>query len=343
MHLTFYMIPMENSDLLNLIRSLPKADLHRHLEGSIPPKVVREIAKENDASLPTYDLVELTSILSIKEPKSNLKEFVKPLELVGRCLCSREAIQKATYEAVKDAYLDNVECLELQFNPAFWSVASVGEAFDGLINGKKSAEKKFTIKVGLIVGFSPLWKKHGWFSPDEIFEAALIYRDEGIVGINMVSELKSGTSLRFAKKDVWENFLQISSKAKEEGLFVTVHAGEIGGPESARDAIENLGADRIGHGINVVKDRELMEHVIRQRIPLELCLTSNLLSGVARSLREHPFKKLYEAKALVTLNTDDPSLCQTTLTSEYVLAAETFKLDSIAIKEIIKKASHQHS
>lgn len=330
---------MEEPDLFDLIRNLPKADLHHHLEGSIRPKVVLEIARENDAPLPTYDLRELTSIMTIKEPKSNLKEFVKTLELVCRCLCSKEAIETATYEIIKDACLDNIKCLELQFNPAF--IASINrltfsEVFDGLISGKKSAEREFMIKVGLIIGFSPLWKEHDWISPDEIFEALLSYKDEGIIGINLVSELKDGTLLRITKRDIWKNFLQISKKAKDEGLLVTVHAGEVEGPESVRDAIEKLGADRIGHGINIVKDKELLERVIKQRIPLEICLTSNVLSGAVQNIHEHPFRELYEDKAFVTINSDDPSLCRTTLTSEYVLAAETFQLGLADIKNIIQ-------
>jgi len=340
-HLTIYMnmIVMEEHDLFDLICNLPKADLHRHLEGSIRPKVVLDIARENDAPLPTYDLGELTSIITIKEPKSNLKEFVKPLEIVCRCLCSKEAIERATYEVIKDAYSDNVKCLELGFAPAF--VAFTGklklyEVFDGLVNGKKLAERKLAITVGLITGFSPLWREHGWPSPDEIFETALSYKNEGMVGVNLCSELKDGVLLRVAKNDVWKNFVQISKKAKDEGLHVTVHAGEVGEAKSVKDALENLNADRVGHGINVVKDREIMECVIKQRIPLEICLTSNVLSGAVQSIHEHPFKELYEAGAFITLNTDDPSLCRATLTFEYMLAAENFKLDLVDIKTIIQ-------
>jgi len=332
---------MKVRNLFSLIRTLPKADLHRHLEGSIPPKVILDIAKENNVSLPTYDLEELASIITIEEPRANLKEFVKPLELVGRCLCNKDAVQKATYEAIKDACLDKVKCLELQFNPAFWSIASIYklalyEAFDGLIRGKKLAQKHFSAEVGLIVGLSPLWKEHGWVSPNEIFEVALSYKDEGIVGIDLVSELKDGSLLRIAKKGVWEDFMEISRRAKDKGLFVTAHAGEIGEPESVTDAIENLSADRIVHGIKVVKNKEIMSHVIEQRIPLEICLTSNILSGTVKGINEHPFKELYEAQALLTLNTDDPILCRTTLSSEYMLAAETFGLRLSTIKEIIQ-------
>lgn len=337
----FVIILMESRNLINLVHRLSKADLHRHLEGSIQPKVVLEMARENNTQLPTYDLGELTSIITIKEPKPNLKEFVKPLALVGQCLCNEESIRRATYEVIKDAYLDNITCLELEFNPAFWNVTprdrpTLCKAFDGVINGKKSAEKEFTIKVGLIIGISPLWKEHGWFSPDEIFETALNYKDEGIVGVNLPSELKDGTLLRIAKKDVWKNFRQISKKAKDDGVFVTAHAGEVGGPESVRDAIEDLGAQRIGHGINVVKDREIMERVIKQRIPLEICLTSNVLSGTVQIIHKHPFKELYDAGAFVTLNTDDPSLCQTSLTHEYMLATEAYRLDLTDIMKIVQ-------
>jgi adenosine deaminase len=331
---------MESPKLACLIQKLPKADLHRHLEGSIKPRVILEIARENNAPLPTYDLKELRSIITIKKPKPNLKEFVKPLELVGRILCNREAVQRATYEVIKDAYLDNVKCLELTFNPAFWNVKpknrlTLHEIFEGAISGKKSAEKEFTIKVGLIVGFSPLWKEHGWFSSDELLETALTYKNQ-IVGVNLVSELKDGTLLRIAKKAVWKDYVQISRKAKDEGLSVTAHAGEAGGPEGVRDAIENLGANRIGHGISIVKDREIMKDIIRKKIPLEICLTSNVLSGIVQSIHEHPFKELQEAGAFVTLNTDDPSLCQTNLTDEYMLATEAYRLDFTDIKRIIQ-------
>jgi len=332
---------MERRNLVNLIHGLPKADLHRHLEGSIEPAVVLEIARENKVQLPTYDIEELTSVLTINEPKPNLKEFVKPLELVGRCLCNSEVIEKATYEAVKSACLDHIEYLELEFNPAFWKTSSgdrlpLDEAFDGVINGKKSAEKKFNIKVGLIVGFSPLWTEHHWFSPDEIFDQILAYKDKDIVGVNLVSELKDGSLLRAAMKDIWKNFQRISRKAKDEGLSVTAHAGEVGGPESVRDALENLGANRIGHGINVIQDRALMKMVITRRVPLEICLTSNVLSGAVKSIEEHPFKELYDVGAFVTINTDDPSLCKTSLTSEYVLATEAFQLDLAEIKRIVQ-------
>lgn len=331
---------MESHKLAGLIQRLPKADLHRHLEGSIKPRVVLEIARENNAPLPTCDLEELKSIITIKEPKPNLKEFVKPLELVGRILCNREAVRRATYEVIKDAYLDNVKCLELTFNPAFWNVKpkdrlTLHEVFDGVISGKKSAEKEFTIRVGLIVGFSPLWKEHGWFSSDEILETALTYKDQ-IVGVNLVSELKDGTLLRIAKKDVWKDYVRISRKAKDEGLSVTAHAGEVGGPESVRDAMSNLDTNRIGHGISIVKDRDIMKDIIRQEIPLEICLTSNVLSSTVQSIHEHPFIELYGAGAFLTLNTDDPSLCQTSLTAEYVLATEAYRLDFTDIKKIIQ-------
>jgi len=283
-------------------------------------------------------LDKLTSLVTISKPKPSLKEFVKPLETVVHCFCNGEAIERITYEAIEDAYRDNVRYLELGFSFAF--VASkhnlpLYTVLDSLLNGIRLAERKFSVKVALIVGIAPLWKEHKWSSPDEIFEAVLGCKDKAIVGIGLCSELKDGTPLFVAKKDVWRNFIEISKRAKDEGLFIHVHAGEVGNAECVKAAIEDLHADRIGHGINVIQDRKILRLVIERRIPLEICLTSNVMSGAVSSITEHPFKRLYNMGAIVTLNTDDPTLCKITLTSEYILAMNVFQLNLADIKKII--------
>ena len=324
--------------LQKLVYKLPKVDLHRHLEGSIRPKTLLEIAKQNKITLPTYNLSKLTSLITFSKPKPSLKKFVKPLETVVRCFCNKEAIERVTYEVIEDAYRDNVRYLELTLSLAFVESAHklpLHTVLDSLLDGVKSAEKKFPVKAALIVGIAPLWKEHKWSSPDEIFDAVSSFKDTAIVGIGLCSELKDGTPLFVAKKDVWHNFVQISKKAKDEGLFVHVHAGEVGKTECVKVAIEDLSADRIGHGINVVQDSRILRLVLERRIPLEICLTSNIMSGVVSSIREHPFKRLYDMSAVVTLNTDDPSLCQITLTSEYMLAMNALQLSLADIRKII--------
>lgn len=326
------------SRLHKLVHELPKVDLHRHLEGSVRPKTLLEVAKQNKIALPTYDLDKLTSFVTVSKPKPSLKEFVKPLETVVRCFCSEEAVERVAYEAVEDAYRDNVRYLELTFSFAF--VVSghnlpLSSVLDGILNGVKLAETKFPIKVALIVGIAPLWKEHKWPSPDEIFEVTLGYKDKAVMGIGLCSELKDGAPLFVAKKAVWRNFIKISRRAKDEGLFVIVHAGEVGGAECVKAAIEDLGAGRIGHGINVIQDRKIVESVLERRIPLEICLTSNVLSRAVSGITEHPFKRLYDMGAVVTLNTDDPSLCQITLTNEYMLAMKAFQLDLADMKKIV--------
>jgi len=326
------------SRLSKLVHELPKVDLHRHLEGSIRPKTLLEIAKQNKIALPTYNLDKLISFITISKPKPSLKAFVKPLEIAVRCFCSEKAIERVTYEAIEDAYGDNVRYLELGFSFAFVASAHnlpLYTIIDSLLNGIKLAKKKFPVKVALIVGFSPLWKEHNWPSPNEIFEVVLGCKDKAIVGIGLCSELKDGTPLFVAKKDVWRNFIEISRRAKDEGLFIHVHAGEVGKAECVKAAIEDLHADRIGHGINVIQDRKILELVLERRIPLENCLTSNVMSGAVSSITKHPFKRLYNMGAIVTLNTDDPSLCQITLTSEFMLAMNIFQLGLADIKKIV--------
>jgi len=329
------------NQLHEMLFRLPKIDLHRHLEGSVRPKTLLEVAKQNKIALPTYNLDDLTSLITISKPKSNLKEFIKPLELMVRCFCNEEAIERVTYEAIEDACKENIRYLELGFSFAF--VASehnlaLYTVLDSLLNGIKLAERKFPVKVALIVGIAPLWEEHKWPSPDEIFDVVSSYKDKAIVGIGLCSELKDGTPLFVAKKDVWHNFIEISKRAKDEGLFVHVHAGEVGKAECVKAAIENLHADRIGHGISVMQDRKILKLALERRIPLEICLTSNVLSGAVSNVAEHPFKRLFDMGVIVTVNTDDPTLCNTTLTKEYMLVAKTFHLDLLDIKKLLQNS-----
>lgn len=316
---------------------MPKVDLHRHLEGSVRPKSLLEIAEENKILLPTYNLDKLTSLVTISKPKSNLKSFVEPLEIVVRCFCKKEAIQRITYEAVEDAYKDNIRYLELVIGFTFAMVGqdpSLYDIFDGVTAGIKKAQRDFPIKVNIIAGISPMWRQYNSYSPDEIFQTALSYRNDGIIGVGLVTELKDGTLLAFEKKDVWKNFIKLSKKVKKEELFVVVHSGEVGEADSVRNAISYLDADRVGHGINVVKDVEILRQVVDRKVPFEVCLTSNILSGAVSTESKHPLRKMLSEGVNVTLNTDDPALCKTTLTREYLLAKDVFRLDIKSIIEI---------
>jgi len=333
---------MDNTgNLQETIFSMLKVDLHRHLIGSVKPQTFLEVAREYNIPLPTHDLGQLKHLITISKPVSNLRDFLKPLKLITQCFYDEDAIAKITYEAVRDAYKDNIRYLELIVGSAGIALAhklSLDEVYRGVIKGVRKAENDFRVKVGLIDGPVFKWRKYGTHSPEEVLEVSLDHKKDGVVGFGLSSESKEGVPFSRWRRELRKEYIRISKIARESGLHVTVHAGETSGAESVKDAIEILSADRIGHGVNVVDDPEVLKLLVRTKTPLEICLTSNILSGVVKSISQHPFKMLYELGAIVTLNTDDPSLCQITLTDEYVRAVKYFNLNLRDVKSITLNA-----
>jgi adenosine deaminase len=190
----------------------------------------------------------------------------------------------------------------------------------------------------LIVGPTLRWREHSSHSPEEALDSALSYMDRGIVGFSLASESKEGDLILRTDSQIRKAFVDTSRRAKDAGLFLTVHAGEVSGAKSVWDAIQILKADRIGHGIGAIKEKKVLRHVIDGKIPLETCPTSNVLTQAVPSLEKHPIKTLYDMGAIVTINTDDPTLCNTTLTKEYMSMVKTFHLNLLDIKKLLQNS-----
>lgn len=319
------------------LHRLPKVDLHRHLIGSIRLGTLIDIAIKNNISLPAYTPKGLASLIISRASAPNLREFVKPLEIFGRCYCHKKAISKIAYEAVEDAYHDNVRYLEMAVGTAFeasFHKLSLNEVFAGIINGIKLAEEKYDIKVNLLAGPSFRWKERGWHSPEEVLQVALKYKEK-VKGFGLTAESREGIPFSKWKSDLRREYIRIAKQAKDAGLKITVHAGEVSRAIAIRDSLKFLNADRIGHGLSIIKDQKILELIVRRNIPLEICLTSNVKSGAVSQIGKHPFKELFRRGVKVTLNTDDPTLCQTTLTNEYVIAVKKLGLNLSDIKKII--------
>ncbi len=321
-----------------IVQAMPKVDLHRHLIGSVRPKTLLDIAHEYNISLPTYDLRELTSLITVRKPKSDLRAFLKPLRIIARCFYDEDAIAKITYGVIEDAFRDNVKYLELIIGSAFIALThklSLDEVYKGVIKGVRKAQEIFPVKVGLIDGPMFRWREHRAHSPEEVLQASIDYKDNGLIGFGLCSESKDGIPFSRWSSDLREEYIRLSKRARDAGLHITVHAGEASGAESIRDAIKYLNAERIGHGVKTSEDPKVLELIIQKNISLEICLTSNILSGVVPNIKKHPFKVLYDSGVKVTLNTDDPSLCRVTLTDEYLKIIEMFSLHLSDVKSIV--------
>ena len=314
---------------LNIFLVLPKAELHRHLEGSLRIATMMDIARQHGLTVPT-SILRLSGMVQVvdEEPYtfSNFLDKFKTLRLFYR---SPEVIERVTREAVEDAARDNVRYMELRFTPVALSRAERFPLHDVMDWVRDSAQKtadQFGITVKLIASVNrhestDLAEQVAWLAAD--------YQDRGIVGLDI-----AGNEAEFPGKP----FAPIFREAKEAGLKITVHAGEWGGAENVREAIEVLGADRIGHGVRVLEDPNVVALAKERGTAFEVCVTSNYQSGVSPSLQAHPLPAMVDAGLVTTINTDDPSISRITLSGEMQLINDEFGFGIPRLKELTMNA-----
>lgn len=322
----------------NRLLTLPKIDLHRHLEGAVRPATIADICRDRGVPLPTYDPAELAKIVRLNGRAADLGGFFEPFRTIKMCFTDREAVARIAYEAVEDAHLDNVRYLELRFSPEFMAFrhkVPLRDVMDGVAEGIESAARAFPgTAARMIVSISRDLSEETmhmpWPTPTELARLALDYADRGVVGLDIAG-----------REDGYppELFVEPFRMIREAGLGITAHAGEDSGPESVRGAIESLGAARIGHGVRIVGDPEVVALVKDRGVCLEICPTSNVLTRAVESLEAHPVRRLYEEGVPITINTDDPSVCGITLTGEYELLVERFGFTFGEIEGLVASAS----
>ncbi|GAB4459557.1 MAG: adenosine deaminase [Anaerolineae bacterium] len=290
---------------------MPKIDLHRHLEGSLRLPTLAEIAHQHGVDLPSMSLEELRPYVQVVDDPPDFLSFLAKFKLLRRFYSSREAVERIAYESVADAAADNVRYLELRFSPV---ALALNQGFDFIdvvdwvILAVDRAVADHDIQVKLIV----LTNRHEPQYAAQLAEIAVARKEQGIVGLDL-----AGDEVNFPDLTPFEKIFQ---QARADGLHITVHAAEAGPATNAREAIERLGAQRIGHGVNIQDNIAVMDLVKRQQVTLEICPTSNLQTGVVPKLGQHPLYSFHRIGIPVTINTDDPSISNTTLTDEFLVA-----------------------
>ena len=304
---------LTNLSLYKTIKQLPKVDLHRHLEGSLRLETLVEVAQHALSSTIPWDKESLRPYVQFIEEQPSYVTFLEKFYILRRFYISPEMIQRYVREAIEDAAKDNIRYLELRFSPqalANLRGYDLAEVTDWVIEATAQASKDFGIGVGLLVC---LLRHEAIATAEKVAQIAVDRMDKGIVGIDL-----TGNEAEFPGQP----FAGIFQSAKQAGLHITIHAGEGAGASSIRTAIETLGADRIGHGVRLLEDRQTQEIAFERQIPLELCLTSNLQTGVVPKLERHPLAQLLDAELAITLNSDDPSVSDMVLTDDFYLAVE---------------------
>ncbi|MEM7347623.1 MAG: adenosine deaminase, partial [Chloroflexota bacterium] len=316
-------------DSRDVIFSLPKIDLHRHLEGSLRLTTLSEIAHQHGVDLPSFSLEELRPYVQVVDDTPDFHGFLAKFKLLRRFYSSREAVIRVAYEAVADAAADNIRYLELRFNPVALALNqgfSFEDVADWVLLAVNKAQAEHPIQVRLIVQIG----RHEPQYARQLAEIAVDRKDQNFVGIDL-----AGDEVNFPVT----KFIDVFQWAKKEGLHITVHAAEAGPAINAKEAIEKLGAERIGHGIRVREDLAVMDFVKKHRVTLEVCPTSNLQTGMVPKLAKHPLFAFHQIGIPVTINTDDPSISNTTLTDEFQVAMRGIGVPFRALPTMIINAA----
>lgn len=322
-----------DSELWQTLWSWPKIELHRHLEGSLRLTTLIDVAHEFDITLPAYDPQNLRPHVQVSdEDESSSTAFLHKFEILRKFYCSMDVIRRVTREAVEDAALDNVKYMELRFTPhalARQNNFNYTDVIAAVCDEAQRAERDFGTRVRLIVSIN---RHESIEIAEQVIHAALEADRQhcSLVGVDLAGQ-EVGHSAR--------PFRSLFHRAKAAGLFVTVHAGEWDGPANVREAIEVLDADRIGHGVRSIEDSRVLQLVRERKATLEVCPTSNMQSGVVHELSQHPLIDLTYLGIPTTINTDDPSISNITLTDELMLAHVGLGLPLPAIKSNILNAA----
>ena len=329
-------IPLRGKELTRVvsIQKLPKVLLHEHLDGGLRPATVIELAKETGyQGLPTTDPHDLADWFHRGAQRGNLPEYLEGFQHTTGVMQTPEALERVAFEFIEDMHEDGVVYAEVRFAPVFHTSGGLtqDEVVQAVINGLKRGERTYGVQWGLIICAMRHMK-----NSLEAAELAIRCRDLGVVGFDL-----AGGEDGFPPKKHVEAFQAI----ERANFYITIHAGEAYGPESIWQALQYCGAHRLGHATRLRDDIQffpdgsmhlgpLAQYILDRRVPLEMCLLSNLHTGACPSLEEHPFATFFRRGFRVCLNTDDRLMSDTTMTKETTLATEMFNLSLAELEKL---------
>lgn len=287
--------------------ALPKVELHRHLEGSLRVPTMMEIVRAHEMDVKNTGYLRPLVQMDHNGPYT-FENFLSKFGTLRLFYKSPDIIRRISWEAVEDAALDNVRYMELRFTPVALSRAEgfpMAQVVNWVIDSVHKAADHFQVMVRLLISVN---RHESLDLAREAIQIALDRKEDGIVGVDLAGNESDYSAAPFQG---------LFQEAREGGLSITIHAGEWSGAENVRQAIEDLGADRIGHGIRVLEDPNAVALARERGTLFEVCVTSNLHSGVVDGISTHPIKRMIESGLNVTINTDDPSISRINLSSEY--------------------------
>ena len=322
-------MPDTSTDLQRQLAGLPKVDLHRHLEGSLRLETMLELVKREGLDLPQEEAALRTLVQVQPHGPHTSANFLAKFGYARKFFTSPEVIRRVTKEAIADAAAEKICYLELHFTPVALAEAGgfpLTEVVDWVIEAASIAKLEYALQLGLIASVN---RQEAVGLAEKVTQIAIDQMDRGIVGLSLAGD-EAGYPT--------EPFEPVFAAAQEAGLGITIHAGEWNGAEKVRHALEKMGARRIGHGVRVIEDPEVVAMARDRHAVFEVCLTSNVQSGVVPSISAHPLPQMVQAGLQVTLNTDDPGISDICLSTEYALAVEELGFSTVSLTGFILTA-----
>ncbi|MEK7867737.1 MAG: adenosine deaminase [Planctomycetota bacterium] len=294
------------------LRLLPKIDLHLHLDGAVRVRTILELAQAHGVPLPADTVEGLAPHVLVPPDCGSLARFLKTFDVFYPVLRFPDAMTRVAREACEDAARENVIYLEARFcpllqeAPGFPLEAVLESVLEGLRQGMEATGVRAQV---ILCCYRPLSGEGSL----RVARLALAYRERGVCGLDLAGDERAHPIGPHA---------EAFSLARKADLPITIHAGEDGGPQGVREAVEVLGARRIGHGTRAARDEGLLDLLARRGVALEVCLTSNAQTGTVKRLADHPLPLFLDRGVRATINTDDPAVSGITLTHEYRVAME---------------------
>lgn len=304
-------------------RTLPLIDLHRHLDGNVRLKTILELGKKHGVPLPADDISGLKPHVQITNPRPGVMAFIEKFKYMVGVLADYDACRRIAFENVEDASREGIDYIELRFSPMFMAephCLALDGVVEAVLEGIHQGRDAFEIRVNLIGIISRTYgPDQGW----QELETLLAFRDQ-ITALDLAGDEKNYPG---------RMFIDHIQEGRSAGWGITIHAGEDAGPDSIWQAIEELNANRIGHGVSAARDPLLLETLADQKIGVESNLTSNVQTRVVEDYQDHPLRLFLEKGILATINTDDPGVSGIDLRHEYEQAAPAAGLSAEQIQQ----------
>ncbi|MED4600403.1 adenosine deaminase [Paenibacillus validus] len=297
-----------------LIRKLPKVDLHLHLDGCVKPETALELASTLGIPLPASEKELLLPYMQVTDDCGSLKEYLSKFDFTTPFLQTGDALKRVAREAVEQAAEHSCGYIEVRFAPQLHRKMglSVDETMYWVTEGLKQGEARCGVKARAI---AICMRNHSQQANREVVEAAARFLGQGVVAVDLAGDEASFPA---------ELFRDTFALARKHGIPITIHAGEAAGPANIYEAVTRLGAVRIGHGVRLQENPEVLEIVRERNVPLELCPVSNIQTKAVSGWEAYPIKQYFEQGLTLTVNTDNPTVSGTTITQEYQTIAEKF-------------------